>query len=216
MKMGKDLILLDLETNAEDIPDIGITQIGAVRLEASTLKEKSYFNQDIYVDYLSPRSIRVTGITKELLEGKPSFGTAGKDFQNWVESGETEYILSSWGTHFDIPMLRWMYRRNTGKFPFMGQAFCVKSALLIFLWVRGIPIKRCGVEKALQLLDLKFEGKPHDALDDARNEARILRVISGVMPPGPKAQVQFGRFVGNYGKMIADADLNDPEPVGET
>lgn len=201
LKMRADICLIDLETNGEDYPDVRITQIGAVFLEATTLKEKAHFN--MYVDGrpLSPKSIEITGITEAMLEGKPKFHEVGKPFSGWAYGVGQDFIPSSWGTHFDIPVLRWEYAMNKMKFGLPGKSFCVKSMFSAFCWMREVPIYRCSVNTALKILGLEFEGKPHDALDDARNEARILRVALGVEPPGPKAQIKFGRILKSEGAV---------------
>lgn len=201
LKMRADICLIDLETNGVDYPEIKITEIGAVLLEATTLREKASFK--MYVDGrpLSPRSIEITGITEKTLEGTKGFGVAGQVFSDWAYRMGPDFIPASWGTHFDIPVLRWEYARNKMKFGLPGKSFCVKSAFYTFCWVRGVPIYRCSVNTALKILGLEFDGKAHDALDDARNEARILRTMMGIDPPGPRAQIKVGRFVKTEGNV---------------
>jgi len=207
LKTSLDIIVLDLEANTLDIPDVRITEIGAVRLAQSTLKEVSSFSTLVDGRPLPPKATGITGITDEMLAGQPAFLEAGRRFAEWVWQSGKNYLMASWGTHYDIPVLRYEYRRTTGKYPLLGKALCLKSVAYSFFWTRGVGIRRMGVETALRCLGLEFEGKPHRALDDARNEARILRAVLGVEPPAPKAQIKFGRIVDAKGAPMSE----DPE-----
>jgi DNA polymerase III epsilon subunit-like protein len=190
LNMPGDLVVVDVETNGADYPDTRITQIGAVRLEANSLKEIGFFKSYVRGLPLLPISIKITGITEEIAQNAPDFLTAGKDFAHWCGKAyqKRPYMLAAWGSHFDYPVLRWEYLRTTGKFPLEGKITCIKSRAQNYLWARDIPTWRTSVVTVLDQLDLPiFEGHEHDALDDARNEARILRVLMGLEPPGPAA-----------------------------
>jgi DNA polymerase III epsilon subunit-like protein len=199
MKLPCDLIVFDLETNGEDIPDQRITQIGAVRLEPENMKETSSFSAHADGRPLSRKSIEITGITEEMCSMQPQFVVVGRRFDKWVEDGGYLYMLAAWGTYYDIPGLRHEYRRAGLKYPFMGKALCIKSTTFDFFWNLDVPVSRCSVDKALTMLGLEFDGKAHDGLDDARNTARIYRVISGKEPPGRGARIEVLRW---YDKLI--------------
>lgn len=213
-----DLMVVDLETNGRDVPDIRITEIGAVSLEKDTLRELQHFS--IYVGRsendppLSEKSIEITGITNDTLRGWKPFSFAGKLFSEWAYRMGDRFIPTAWGTHFDIPTLRWEYARNGMKFGLPGKSFCIKSAMYNFSWSRGVPIYRCSVQTALRILGLEFEGKEHSALDDARNEARILRVIAGIEKPGPKCMLSHGDLTNTKGGIpISDlGELDEKSP----
>jgi DNA polymerase III epsilon subunit-like protein len=199
MKLPCDLIVFDLETNGEDIPEQRITQIGAVRLEPENLNEVSSFSAHADGRPLHPRSIEITGITEEFCAKQPLFPVIGAMYDKWVWGGGYLYMMAAWGTYFDISGLRHEYRRAGMKYPFMGKALCIKSTLFDFFWNLDVPISKCSVEKALAMLGLTFDGKQHDGLADARNTARIYRVISGKEPPGPGARIEVRRW---YDKLI--------------
>lgn len=211
MKMSSNICLVDLETNGEDFPEVKITQIGAVMLERGSLREIGHINLFADGRPLSPKSIQITGITAEHCAAQQPFQVVGPEFAAWVNGWGDRYIMSSWGTHFDIPVLRWEYARWKIKFPLMGKSFCVKTACYKFFWERGIDIYRCGVETALRVLGMKFEGKPHNAMDDTRNEARILRTVMGIVPPEPTAQVKFGKWIKTRGDVPFEGFMADDQ-----
>lgn len=216
MKTPYDIVLLDLETNGlpPEGGEVRIVEIGAVRLEASTLRELESFSMLVDGRPMTPKATSVTTITDAMLEGRQKFEAAGRVFSDWVWRAGRPFILSSWGVHFDIPCLRSEYRRVGGKFPFPGKTFDAKTAAVHFFWLRGCAVKTCSVERALARLGLSFDGLAHRALDDARNEARILRVVSGLEPGGPTAQVRFGGAAPEKGASVADAPENEEETEG--
>jgi inhibitor of KinA sporulation pathway (predicted exonuclease) len=207
MKMPYDLILVDLESNAKSGPDLRITEIGAARLERTTLREIDSFSQLVDGRPLTPRSIEITGITEEMLEGQPTFHVAHKIFSQWCARQPAKFVLSAWGTHFDMSALRQEYHRIQEGFPFPGKCFDVKTAALGFFWQCGISIGSMGVKKALTLLGLAFEGNPHRGLDDVRNEARILRAVMGIDPIDKAAQ----KAIKERWTLLQKMDQEDPD-----
>lgn len=217
MKTGADLLVVDLETNGRDVPEIRITQIGALRLEKDTLRELASFSMYVGMGAgdpaLSDKSKLITGITEETLKGHPTFRDAGARFSQWAYSHGPDFIPCAWGSHFDIPTLRWEYARCGMKFGLTGKSFCIKSAMYDFCWQRDVGIYRCSVNTALKVLGFEFDGKPHDALDDVRNEARILKVISGIEEPGPNCMIKRGHFLKTSGGVsldLGDEDRKSP------
>ena len=215
LKMASNICVVDLETNGEDYPDTRITQIGAVMLKRQTLEEIGRYNKYVDGRPLSQKSIMITGITDEICAGALTFATIGLDFADWANSYGDRYMLATWGTHFDVPALRLEYHRMGIHFPIQGKPLCIKSLTYGFFWVRGVDIFRCGVQTALKVLGMTFEGKPHDAFDDAVNEARILRTVLGAEKPTSMAQVKFGQFVkvkGNVPFQGFEAAAEPPSP----
>jgi DNA polymerase-3 subunit alpha (Gram-positive type) len=177
VKLPYDLIVFDLETNGEDIPDVRITEIGAVRL-SKDLEVLDTYQQLVGGCTISQRIVELTGITDAMIEDEPEFTTVGRQFVEWVKKSKN-YLLSAWGAHYDISVLRSEYRRIEMSYPFLGRSLCAKSAAHWHFWMSGIKSKTCGIERALRRLGLEFDGSAHRALDDARNAVRVLRKIAG-------------------------------------
>lgn len=212
LKMPCDLVLYDLETNAKDYPDVEITQIGAQRLKADTLEVVDSFNSYVKVKELTERSIEITGITYETLKDAQPFEVVGKEFVRWANQPSTQFIPAAWGTHFDIPVFRWLSLKHFGKMLLPGKSFCVKTTMYNFFWLRGVPVYRCSVETAMKILGREFDGKAHDALDDVKNEAFCLRTALGVEKSLPQAQVKFGNWTKTLGNVpIGPLGIDDQE-----
>jgi len=178
-----DLISVDVETAGD--PGHRIIEIGAVRIE------RSYRIADKWSSLVDGRPvddkvIKIHGITADMLAGKPKFAEIHSEFEAWCEKSDY-YVLAPWGAYFDIPVFRAEYRRCGVKYPHRGEAFDLKTIVWQALIKRGFLAKTCKVERALELMGLKFEGTPHRALDDAYNEARAyleaLKILSAPATP---------------------------------
>ncbi|MGH8474329.1 MAG: exonuclease domain-containing protein [Methylococcales bacterium] len=179
MNIPFHIILLDLETNGLDIPEVRITEIGAVRLNEK-LNIMDEYSQLVDGRPVTPHSTSITSITDAMLEGQPTFEQVLPKFAEWVGKSKS-YILSSWGTYFDISVLRSECRRVRVKYPFHGAALDVKAVALWTTWkdgFKGGPATRCGVDSACKLFGVEFKGTRHRALDDAKAEAMILQKVA--------------------------------------
>jgi len=79
-------------------------------------------------------------------------------------------------------VLRSEYRRVGREYGHPGQAIDVRAVVWFELLKTGKASKTGGVRSALTLLDMKFEGERHRALDDAVMEAKMLQRVAGVAP----------------------------------
>lgn len=176
MKLPYDLIVYDLETNGADMPDTRITEIGAVRV-SQDFRIGNSFSQLVDGRPLTAKSIEVTGITAETLDGKPPFAEAAKMFEAWCLQSK-RYLLCAWGTHYDIPVLRMEYRRAGLEYPHRGQGLCIKSLAVFDQWMAGRPAKLAsGLGGMMRRYKLAFVGQRHRATDDARATAEVLLEI---------------------------------------
>jgi len=179
MRLPFETIVLDVETNGSQ--EHRIVELGAVRLDRD-LREADSWSSLIDGRPMVLEAIQVNNITDEMLKGKPAFAEVHGQFDDWCAKSDL-YVLSAFGAYFDMPVLRAEYSRLGRKFPHPGHALDVKSILWWEFLKRGLPCKRLTVDHALELLGMPFEGTRHRALDDARNEARMLQKIHGRTPP---------------------------------
>jgi DNA polymerase III epsilon subunit-like protein len=177
LKIPFDIVLLDLETNGKDVPDVRIVEIGAVRLDRQ-LKITNQFSQLIDGRPMTSEATAVNTITDAMLEGAPNFFEGSGRFLEWCRKAGKDYLLSSWGTYFDITVLRSEYRRINVKYPHPGRALDAKALAWAWTWTTENPSGTGGVGSIAKRLGLPFEGTPHRALDDARMSAKILRAIA--------------------------------------
>lgn len=165
-----DLIIVDLETAGD--PDHRILEIGAVRLN-DRLEIQDTYHSLVNGSPIDEKVIKIHGITEEMVAGAPDWGEAYAPWVEWCQRSPV-YILSAFGAYFDIPVLRAEYRRFGLKFPHPGQCIDVKTIIWDKVIEMGYPAHRLGVDRALEIFGLKFEGQRHRALPDALMETKLF------------------------------------------
>lgn len=183
------LLSLDLEMNQ---PSGKTIQIGAC---VFCHKEKKIVDKFmIYVnpqEVLAPRIIELTGIQQHKVEneGYPvkeayfllkKFAEKNKCFRNPIVWGS-----GVWNDSHHL------YNEAKPDEPnFMGHR--VLDAKTLYQSLRIITWKKVkgGLNIAMEEMGLKFEGKNHDALDDAINTAKIWMHLTDLLKSGLKAQNQ--------------------------
>ena len=120
---------------------------------------------------ISQYCTELTGITQEKVEVGMSLTKACEYI---VEKYKPNRLIwSSWGDWDERALKTDCYLKNV-QYPFSDQHFNIKAFCAIKLAKDDTISKTTGVSKALELLGMHFEGKPHSGLDDAVNTARIL------------------------------------------
>ena len=179
MKLPYDLVVVDVETNGLlEAPEVRITEIGAAVLKTDgTLGP--LMNQLIDGRPVGPKS---NVITDAMLEGQPLFGEFAPKFPRWCWDHSKNFVFAAWNTNLILSTLRWEYHRTNTRFPFPSKGLCARSVALAHFWRSNVFVASCGIDKALRMLGLSFEGTPYRAGDDAYNVARILQKIFGFAP----------------------------------
>lgn len=175
MRLPFDLIVFDLETAGS--PNHRIIEIGAVRLDPD-LRLIDRWSSLVDGRPVSQEVVKIHGITDEMLEGTRKFAEVHGEFDEWCAKS-TWYLLSAFGAYFDMPVLRAEYDRIGMKFPHRGEAFDIKPLVWWEIFKKGLPSKSLNLNRALELLGLKYEGVRHRGPDDAWNEARLLLKMAG-------------------------------------
>lgn len=167
MKFHKDILVIDFEGKKEP------TQIGAVLLDKETLEEKDSFVSYIYTDlegFVSP----VSGITQEMLIGAPTQARVG---QMLFEKFGTNILIATWVADLDI--------RNFKKIITAAEkSFSDYDYHILDIWAPAyIHILKEGYTGSIRSEEIfqYFKAEPrtlHNALEDARIAAEILRKIS--------------------------------------
>lgn len=175
----RKIIVIDLEATCyegefpkEERPEI--IQIGACLLD---LDKKEITKKDSYIIHPYHSSISkycetLTGITPERAKRGIRFDHArnrlAKNF------GTKRKIWGAWGEGDRIEFEQECQNWNV-EYPFSNQFINISTLFSLYYGFN----KKINLEKALTLLGLNFQGRPHDAEDDAYNTALILLKILG-------------------------------------
>lgn len=180
-------IIVDLEMNhlAKEHNDklhlcgMEVIEIGAVVLDESYQEigafktlVKPQFN-DVIVHKIS----RLTGITTSMVAEAPIFEEALKMFFSWCESLKDEIHIYQW-SESDL-------RQIQKEILLKGIVLDQNQKQLLDGWENlqkeyGEKLNRSdeiSLEKAIMYAGVDFDGHEHDALDDARNTAALLKIL---------------------------------------
>jgi inhibitor of KinA sporulation pathway (predicted exonuclease) len=186
---------LEMTNRLSEVIEIGAIRMKEVNGELLLLDTFQSFVQP-KMDKLNTRITNLTGITKKDLISAPAFTEAIESFRSWV--GLEEYYLCSWGPEdkwalitdstFHHTDIEWIINHNDLQFHFS----------ILHDSEKGF---RYGLSRALQTMELSYEGSKHRALDDAINTARILRKIFN--------QIKFAKNPASY----LESKLFEPEKL---
>jgi inhibitor of KinA sporulation pathway (predicted exonuclease) len=162
---------LEMTNRLSEIIEIGAIRMKLVDGELVLLDTFQSFVQP-KMDKLNTRITNLTGITNKDLISAPTYTEAIESFRTWI--GFEDYYLCSWGPEdkwalitdstFHQTDIEWIINHNDLQFHFS----------ILHDSEKGF---RYGLSRALQTLELSYEGSKHRALDDAINTARILNKI---------------------------------------
>lgn len=175
-----DYIVLDLEATCEQNNQsfkMETIEFGAVRMDHSksiNLYDADAYFQTLVKPVLNPNLTdfckKLTGIKQDDVDNACGFVEALSRFVKWC--GDEPFILVSWG-FYDKKQLQKDCVLHRIDFP---QVF-ENHVSAKHLFSAKHKIKPCGLSQALNLLNLKFQGTPHRALDDAENVAIIWETL---------------------------------------
>lgn len=205
LNLNTDLLVIDLEATA-GIDKKGnqtnnyIIDIGAVLLDRD-LNIVSKFESLVKPEEpISDFIADLTKIDNSMVENEKLFPEVIKDFHNWLEKslGRPSFKkirLCSWGTYFDIPLLRKVYQKYNLDFPFSGTAFDIKTMALLWHALSGRKTDRLQVSTVAKAMDIKAEGTYHRAITDAIVETKILQKVmndlQGFFVEGKKGPIHY-------------------------
>lgn len=178
----KDLLIVDLETTGLDASRHEIIQIGAILLDRKTLEEKEAFSSFVKPTAWPRRdraSMAVNKIVYDQVKSAPTLSVALAQFNQLFNPGQV--ILSYYGGPLDMDFLRAAYFKTKIAWKFDYHYLNLWGVFYAFLAARG-QLKNSKKFAGFSLEDLmkRFRiksSKRHDALEDCRVEAEILRKI---------------------------------------
>lgn len=175
MKFKKDVLVIDYETTDGRPAYAKPIQLAAVLLDKDTLEEKKNFSSYIYQDMTgaNPRSLEIHGITQEQLTDAPK---EAEVMQAFLDAFGTNVFLCSWTTLLDSTMLDRMMKS-------IHKDIMEYDYHLLDLWpviyVHFVRQNKGNVyrsEETFREFGLPARGS-HDALEDCRHTAEVLRKL---------------------------------------
>jgi inhibitor of KinA sporulation pathway (predicted exonuclease) len=171
--MNMQYIIYDLEmTNRlSEIIEIGAIRVKIKNDELVLLDTFQSFVQP-KMDTLNSRITNLTGITKKDLISAPVYTEAIEKFRSWI--GMEDYYLCSWG-----PEDKWALITDSAYHKIDIEWIVNHNDLQLLFSLLHDSEKgfRYGLSRALQTVELTYEGSKHRALDDAINTAQIMKKI---------------------------------------
>ena len=152
-----------------------LIEIGAVKLNETyqIIDEFSTFVKPKY-STLDPNCSALTGITEQDLMSAPIFIEAIKAFVKWI--GTDEYELYAWSEHDSEQFCGECILNNAcDMFPELYNKDWTDLQLL-YIDTVGLS-KAISLQRALNSLNIFFEGNMHRAADDVYNTASILQSL---------------------------------------
>ena len=173
-------LIIDLEATTEEggwpVEDMEIIEIGAslVAADGHELEHFQRFVRPLRRPCLTAFCRELTHIDQAQVDGAQALDVVWPQFERWLESHLAHLVgWGSWGD-YDRRQLQQEWQRH-------GLHSCLQELPhhnLKQRFAESRQLKRpVGLNGALQLTGLQFQGQQHRALEDARNTARLLPLI---------------------------------------
>ncbi|MCJ7813340.1 exonuclease domain-containing protein [bacterium] len=170
-------IVVDIEATCWDrdsnLEEQEIIEIGAIKLNGSfeQIDEYDSFIRPVKNPQLSEFCKNLTQISQCDVEKAHTFDIVFPKFVQWI--GDGPYSIITWGA-YDIKHLKFECKLHSVKFP---KIFEENHINLKLLFAKYRKIKACGMKAALKMMYTPLEGVHHRGIDDARNIAKIARIL---------------------------------------
>lgn len=156
-------------------------EIGAVMLDEEYREIASFrtYIKPEYNDKITKKVSELTGITYDMVKNAPTFEEAINMFANWCVGANDEITIYAWSDND--------YRQITMELMAKG---CVMTEAISQIvekeWTdfqhkfdTNLGFERqISLSAALDMAGLDFQGREHDALDDAKNTAELLHTFA--------------------------------------
>ena len=180
-------IVVDLEMNnirrrseARKICTNEIIEIGASMLDENLWEIGKFqiYVKPEYNDVIVPKISKLTGITNEMVANAPTFSVAFKQFTDWCLNIKDDVMIYAWSNTDHSQVMKEIqlkqYKLSEEEHKLMEHGWTdFQNEFDIHLGFE----RQISLKLALDMAGIDFNGRPHDALDDARNTAKLLRVF---------------------------------------
>ena len=150
-----------------------IIEIGAVLLDENYnyIEEFTQFVKPFDNPILTEYCTDLTSITQEDVDNAPMLREVIDILEKWMISSK-DVIFCSWG-YFDKEQLFDECNLNLINYPFDHNHINIKEYFSRIMHRK----KRTGLQKALRICGIRFEGTPHRAVFDAKMTAKVFKMI---------------------------------------
>lgn len=180
-------IVVDLEMNnirrrseARKICTNEIIEIGASMLDENLWEIGKFqiYVKPEYNDVIVPKISKLTGITNEMVANAPTFSVAFKQFTDWCLNIKDDVMIYAWSNTNHSQVMKEIqlkqYKLSEEEHKLMEHGWTdFQNEFDIHLGFE----RQISLKLALDMAGIDFNGRQHDALDDARNTAKLLRVF---------------------------------------
>lgn len=180
-------IVVDLEMNnirrrseARKICTNEIIEIGASMLDENLWEIGKFqlYVKPEYNDVIVPKISRLTGITNEMVANAPTFSVAFKQFTNWCLDIKDDVMIYAWSNTDYSQVMKEIqlkkYKLSEEEHDLLDHGWTdFQNEFDIHLGFE----RQISLKLALDMAGIDFNGRQHDALNDARNTAKLLRVF---------------------------------------
>lgn len=180
-------IVVDLEMNnirrrseAIKICTNEIIEIGASMLDENLWEIGKFqiYVKPEYNDVIVPKISKLTGITNEMVANAPTFSVAFKQFTDWCLNIKDDVMIYAWSNTDHSQVMKEIqlkqYKLSEEEHKLMEHGWTdFQNEFDIHLGFE----RQISLKLALDMAGIDFNGRQHDALDDARNTAKLLRVF---------------------------------------
>ncbi len=149
-----------------------IIEIGAVKLNAygELVSEFNKFVKPTVNPILSGFCKSLTHISQENVDAADTYPTVIEQFKDWVEVGETDYVLGAWGD-FDKRIMRDNCNLHDLETDWLEFFINVKSQ---YNTLKGnMGHQKSGLKAVVKKEGFEFDGVHHRAISDALNLAKV-------------------------------------------
>lgn len=180
-------IVVDLEMNnirrrseARKICTNEIIEIGASMLDENLWEIGKFqiYVKPEYNDVIVPKISKLTGITNEMVANAPTFSVAFKQFTDWCLNIKDDVMIYAWSNTDHSQVMKEIqlkqYKLSEEEHKLMEHGWTdFQNEFDIHLGFE----RQISLKLELDMAGIDFNGRQHDALDDARNTAKLLRVF---------------------------------------
>ena len=180
-------IVVDLEMNnirrrseARKICTNEIIEIGASMLDENLWEIGKFqiYVKPEYNDVIVAKISKLTGITNEMVANAPTFSVAFKQFTDWCLNIKDDVMIYAWSNTDHSQVMKEIqlkqYKLSEEEHKLMEHGWTdFQNEFDIHLGFE----RQISLKLALDMAGIDFNGRQHDALDDARNTAKLLRVF---------------------------------------
>lgn len=172
-----NFIIFDLEATCKENDrqfkketiEIGAVKVSKVNGELKIVDEFNAFIRPIKNPTLTEFCKNLTKISQEDVDNADLFPSVIQSFKEWINIDEP-YVLCSWG-HYDKHQLL-----NDNKLHGLKDSKWITNHHISLKHQHGEILNKrpMGIQKALKIANMTFEGTHHRGIDDARNISRIF------------------------------------------